>query len=65
MSIPARGILRSEEKGRRLRSAVPNRTHELSDEQLMARLAGSEVEAAISALYDRYGRTVFGVKKSF
>jgi RNA polymerase sigma-70 factor (ECF subfamily) len=27
----------------------------------VARLDGSEVEAAIAALYDRYGRTVFGV----
>jgi RNA polymerase sigma factor (sigma-70 family) len=34
---------------------------ELSDERLMDRLASSEVEAAISALYDRYNRTVFGV----
>ena len=33
----------------------------LSDEQLVARLEGPEVEAAVSALYDRYGRTVFGV----
>jgi RNA polymerase sigma-70 factor (ECF subfamily) len=61
MSIPAGGILRSEKKGRRLRSVVSHRAHELSDEQLIARLAGAEVEAAISALYDRYGRTVFGV----
>src|SRR5215211_1920720 len=34
---------------------------EISDEQLMARLAGPGVEAALSALYDRYSRTVFGV----
>jgi RNA polymerase sigma-70 factor (ECF subfamily) len=31
----------------------------------MNRLAGPEVEAAISALYDRYGRTVFGVGLNF
>lgn len=43
---------------RRPRSAMPRG---LSDEQLMDRLAGPEVETAISALYDRYGRTVFGV----
>ena len=34
---------------------------ELPDEQLMARLDGPEVEAALSKLYDRYSRTVFGV----
>ena len=34
---------------------------ELSDEQLMNRLDGPEVEAALSRLYDRYGRTVYGV----
>ena len=33
----------------------------LSDEQLVARLEGPEVEGAIARLYDRYGRTVFGV----
>src|SRR5215218_3702172 len=37
------------------------RADELPDEQLMARLDGPGVEAAISALYDRYSRTVFGV----
>jgi RNA polymerase sigma factor (sigma-70 family) len=31
----------------------------------MNRLAGPEVEAAISVLYDRYGRTVFGVGLKF
>jgi RNA polymerase sigma-70 factor, ECF subfamily len=34
---------------------------ELSDEQLVTRLDGPKVEMAISALYDRYSRTVFGV----
>jgi RNA polymerase sigma-70 factor (ECF subfamily) len=33
----------------------------LSDEQCMTRLDGPEVEAALAQLYDRYGRTVFGV----
>lgn len=61
MSVPAGGILRSEVQGRRLRYVVPHKAHELSDEQLMDRLAGAEVEAAISTLYDRYNRTVFGV----
>jgi RNA polymerase sigma-70 factor, ECF subfamily len=40
---------------------ITRRTNELSDEQLMARLDGPEIEASISALYDRYSRTVFGV----
>jgi RNA polymerase sigma factor (sigma-70 family) len=40
---------------------ITRRTNELSDEQLMARLDGPEIEASISVLYDRYSRTVFGV----
>jgi RNA polymerase sigma-70 factor (ECF subfamily) len=40
---------------------MPQRADELSDEQLMTRLDGPGVEAALSALYDRYSRTVFGV----
>ena len=40
---------------------MPRRTDKLSDEQLMARLDGPEVEAALSKLYDRYSRTVYGV----
>ena len=40
---------------------ITQRTNELSDEQLMARLDRPEIEASISALYDRYSRTVFGV----
>jgi RNA polymerase sigma factor (sigma-70 family) len=40
---------------------MSQRADELSDEQCMARLTGPEVEAAVSALYDRYSRTVYGV----
>src|ERR671938_1303160 len=40
---------------------MSQRADELSDEQLMRRLAGPEVESALSTLYDRYSRTVFGV----
>ena len=40
---------------------IPMRVGKLSDEQLMRRLDSSEVEAALSKLYDRYSRTVFGV----
>ena len=40
---------------------MTQRANEPSDEQLMDLVSGPEVEAAISALYDRYGRTVYGV----
>jgi RNA polymerase sigma-70 factor (ECF subfamily) len=40
---------------------VVQRAVELSDEQLMARLGGPELDAALSTLYDRYSRTVYGV----
>jgi RNA polymerase sigma-70 factor, ECF subfamily len=40
---------------------ITQRAEELSDEQLIAHLNGPEVEAALSQLYDRYSRTVYGV----
>ncbi len=40
---------------------MSQREDEISDEQLMTRLGGSEVETALSTLYDRYSRTVYGV----
>ena len=40
---------------------MTQRADEPSDEQLMSKLDGSGVEAALSKLYDRYSRTVFGV----
>ena len=40
---------------------IHRRTDEPSDEQLMSRLGGPELERALSMLYDRYGRTVYGV----
>src|SRR5215203_7270114 len=40
---------------------MSQRTDRLSDEQLITNLGGAEVEAALSQLYDQYGRTVFGV----
>jgi RNA polymerase sigma-70 factor (ECF subfamily) len=43
------------------RRTITQRADELSDEQLMSRLAGPGVEAALSALYDRYNRTVYRV----
>jgi RNA polymerase sigma-70 factor, ECF subfamily len=61
MGTAAGDLLESDEGSRSLRSVMSRRADELSDEQLMARLSGPEVEAAISTLYDRYSRTVFGV----
>jgi len=40
---------------------MTRRADEPSDEQLMTNLNGPGVEAALSKLYDRYSRTVFGV----
>jgi RNA polymerase sigma-70 factor (ECF subfamily) len=50
------GICEKEE-----REAMNDLADELSDEQLMTRLDGPEVEVALGQLYDRYARTVFGV----
>ena len=61
MGLAAGSIIEGEKKVRSLRSVMPQRADELSDEQLMNRLEGPEVEAALSTLYDRYSRTVFGV----
>ena len=62
MGVRAGAVLDSDKRRvRNLRSVMSHRADELSDEQLMDRLAGPEVEATLSALYDRYGRTVFGV----
>jgi RNA polymerase sigma-70 factor (ECF subfamily) len=61
MGLAARSIIEGYREVRSLRSVMPQRTDELSDEQLITGLAGPEVEAALSALYDRYSRTVFGV----
>lgn len=60
MGIWAGDILRIDERVRSRYLAMSHRTDELSDEQLMARIVGTEVEAALSVLYDRYGRTVYG-----
>jgi RNA polymerase sigma-70 factor (ECF subfamily) len=61
MGVTAGDVL---EKKRRSGGAHPvtsGQIDALSDEQLMTRLEGPEVEAALARLYDRYGRTVFGV----
>jgi len=61
MGIAVGDTLESEKRQRSSRSVIPQRADEISDEQCMAYLAGPEVEAALSKLYDRYSRTVFGV----
>jgi RNA polymerase sigma-70 factor, ECF subfamily len=61
MGTAADDILESEKRLRSSRSVTPQRADEISDEQLMSRLGGPGVETAISTLYDRYSRTVFGV----
>jgi RNA polymerase sigma-70 factor, ECF subfamily len=61
MNVAAGDLLESDRKRRGPRSVTSQRASELSDEELMARLGGPEVEAALSELYDRYSRTVYGV----
>jgi RNA polymerase sigma-70 factor, ECF subfamily len=61
MGVVAGDIVESNGRRRGQRSMTSQQADELSDEQLMHRLDGPEVEAALSRLYDRYGRTVYGV----
>jgi RNA polymerase sigma-70 factor, ECF subfamily len=61
MNIVAGDILESDRRPRSLRSVMPQRADELSDEQLMSRLSGPGLEMALSTLYERYSRTVYRV----
>ena len=61
MEVAAGDILESDGIRRGQRSVASQRADELTDEECMTRLSGPEVEAALSALYDRYARTVYGV----
>jgi len=61
MGVVAGDIVESNGRRRGQRSMTSQQADELSDEQLMNRLDGPEVEAALSTLYDRYSRTVYGV----
>src|SRR5919112_3967135 len=62
MDIATGYVLESDgSKQRSPHRTMTQRADELPDERLMARLDGPGVETAISALYDRYSRTVFGV----
>ena len=59
MSFATRDILN--DRRRSPGHEMTQRADEPSDEQLMTNLDGPGVEAALSKLYDRYSRTVFGV----
>ena len=61
MDIAVSDLLESDSRQRSPHSVMSRRADGLSDEQLMTNLDGPEVEGAISTLYDRYSRTVFGV----
>ena len=61
MEIAVSDLLESNRRLSRSHSVMSRRADGLSDEQLMANLDGPEVEVALSKLYDRYSRTVFGV----
>jgi RNA polymerase sigma-70 factor, ECF subfamily len=61
MNVTAGDVLEGERRSRRPRPVTSGQMDALSDEQLITRLAGPEVEAALARLYDRYSRTVFGV----
>ena len=59
MSFATRDIL--DDGQRSPGQEMSQRADQPSDEQLMINLDGPGVEAALSELYDRYSRTVFGV----
>jgi RNA polymerase sigma-70 factor (ECF subfamily) len=61
MEIAVSDLLESNRRLSRSHSVMSRRADGLSDEQLMANLDGPEVEVALSKLYDRYSRTVYGV----
>jgi RNA polymerase sigma-70 factor, ECF subfamily len=61
MDIAVSDLLESDRGQRSSHLMMSRRAYGLTDEQLMTNLDGPEVEGAISTLYDRYSRTVFGV----
>src|SRR5215208_4724268 len=61
MDIAVSDLLESDRRQRSSHSVMSRPADGLSDEQLMSCLSGPEVELALSKLYDRYNRTVFGV----
>jgi len=61
MDIAVSDLLESDVRQRSSHLMTSRRVKGLSDEQLVTNLDGPEGEGAISTLYDRYSRTVFGV----
>ena len=61
MDIAVSELLESDRSQRSSHTVMSRRADGLSDEQLMTNLDGPEVEVALSKLYDRYSRTVYGV----
>jgi RNA polymerase sigma-70 factor, ECF subfamily len=61
MDIAVSELPESERSQRSSPAVMSRRADGLSDEQLMTNLDGPEVEVALSKLYDRYSRTVYGV----
>ena len=61
MDIAVSDLLESDRRQRSSHSVMSRQADGLSDEQLMTNLDGPEVEVALSTLYDRYSRTVYGV----
>src|SRR5215218_6202321 len=61
MDIGVSDLLESDRRQRSSHLMMSRQAHGLTDEQLMTNLDRPEVEGAISTLYDRYSRTVFGV----
>src|SRR5215212_7341086 len=61
MDIAVSDLLVCDRRRRSSHSVMSRRADELSEEQLITNLEGPEVEVALSKLYDRYSRTVFGV----
>jgi RNA polymerase sigma-70 factor, ECF subfamily len=61
MDIAVSDLLESDRRQRSSHSVMSRRADGLSDEQLMTNLDEPQVEVALSKLYDRYSRTVYGV----
>jgi RNA polymerase sigma-70 factor (ECF subfamily) len=61
MEVAVSDLLVCDSRQRSSHSVTSRRADGLSDEQLMTNLDGPEVEVALSKLYNRYNRTVFGV----
>ena len=61
MGIAAGSIMTEGKRARRVCHAMLHRMDDLPDEQLMDHVVEAHDEAALSTLYNRYSRTVFGI----